>query len=176
MIASLKALWDIVWSFVSGVLKAVRDFVRSRMVPGKRKEFLFSLALLCMVGLSGFLLLRSFDDRETIRVVTVERDTASITLADTKKKLTDAEFDLKSWKSKYEQLSSANANAIADATARQKAAQNEMVGVLTELHRLRDQSRKSGAAFMRNYENRSEVCRVTQTALDVNCREFGKLE
>lgn len=152
-------------------LSALRAFS-----PGNRVSTLLAICLLGTIAFSGYQLLAIMDARETIRVITVERDTA---LKDVGKAVSERDAAIAAsngWRQRFEDLSNAHKMQIEDATRRQQEAQEADARIIAELQERAEMAERSSAQRLINYNSASGICKATIEALPINCKELGTLK
>ena len=143
------------------LFRAVADWLGE---PGNwAKAMALGLALF-----SGYSLLALRDARSQITVITQARAADSA--------LCDAEKALLGQRIKgYEAQEAATARAIRAETEQLDAAQQQSAEAIEQIQARQDAAEKSNQAWWRVYEGRPDVCKAAQEALDVACKEVGRL-
>ena len=169
----IRPILSAMWSGLTGVADTVRDAIRWAVHPANRFK---AMALLLGIAAS-VLLVRLIDARKTI-IVVQEKARADVVAiqAQADKDVATAVGITEGWRTKYEQLSQVNADAIREATERQREAQESDKKIIAELKARAERAEKSAPLFFRNLNNASQVCKATIDALPVNCKELGTLK
>lgn len=114
---------------------------------------------------------------ETTRVSADNRVAAAKLDVDKAKEETrKAVNEANNWRTKFEQLSAANAQAIAEATKRQKEAQESDARIIANLKARAEKAEANSVQRLINYDKASAVCKATIDALPVTCKELGPLK
>ena len=169
----ITSVLQAVWMGLKGAAETVANTVAWAFKPANRFK---AMALLLGIAAS-VLLVRLIDARKTI-IVVQEKARADVVAiqAQADKDVATAVGIAEGWRTKYGQLSQMNADAIREATERQREAQESDKKIIAELKARAERAEKSAPLFFRNLNNASQVCKATIDALPVNCKELGTLK
>lgn len=110
----------------------------------------------------------AWDARQTIVVVTTERDAAQKARA---QDLVDITVERKTWKQQeaaFAEYQRTQTDALALTMAASAEAQEKA-------RKAREDARKGYADWLQVYKNRPDTCKAAEEALDIACRDVGRL-